>query len=908
MSFKMFSQILIDVKTPDGMWIWRWPHPFDCDFTCSEVLSDTEILAGSSCGIMLYNDELGDLSAWQQVDMPEDFSESLKAIVFKPLYSNQGYAISDHKLLQTDNSVLSWKLNSSIEQELSGESLTYISLCEHENSMFLLIQSATGKFYIAQNEDYIGTWGITELLDNNTYLGFDYPYLWTNKNVYEYNQTAYPSYAGSPSSGYTIDQVVSYENPNLDYNYIILCHTGSLTKILSNTGYDINENAVNETNGNPEYDFTDSKMTVVADSLYVYNECLYRFTQNLTEKERLNNGPFITELDIEYDYIDYGIDKITITDFSKKGNARIATTSKSALFITDSEFYPPSFNQKRDIIEYAHNVYFISPEIGYIIQSNNPNNETVIYRTTDSGVNWDIYITIPEFLSSINEFFVSDNDKYCYILDALDRFYSFNFQNNEFKKISLKVNDFMFIDGTTGWFITEERKLFMVDNNIVEEIYDFNNQLDPYENGTPIALNSVCFSSTDNGYVAGAYGFILVTENGGSSWNIVSQAGPEINTIQVVTEDILFAAADDGKLFRALDGGGNADSWEIIELKGTIYEDGGGVLDVVSDIHTIQFWDDHTGYVVTEQGFVINKHTEIENNHFFLKRTPLNLPAGAMQETPSMFVLNGFFNRFIYARDHRVFTSDGFDQVGSYPIIDYMVIDKKKRRNGRNIESNEIQNKIVFSGEEVKPGFYSSYYRLAQIKIKNISSDIKIIAPEHFKICKRPETGYPEFKKELIYDKSEINNILDSENNLEFGVCFAPESDALASYNATKKAYIYIMSDQSITVKLNVQAKANNNGVDNIHEPINLVGIEDIKEIPDFDIFLTNSIINIYPNESFIKPYRFQIYTLLGKQIYQSDRITGNHSIDISHLPYQIYIIKLYTNNMGVRTEKIVHN
>lgn len=103
-----------------------------------------------------------------------------------------------------------------------------------------------------------------------------------------------------------------------------------------------------------------------------------------------------------------------------------------------------------------------------------------------------------------------------------------------------------------------------------------------------VNLNSIYFKDSINGYIAGDYGFILKTIDGGLNWN-VALAGADVNFSDIIGhEDTLWAIANEGIIYTSLN---NGSTWNRYSIG------------VTEDLNSA-FYQHRKGYIVGKNGLL----------------------------------------------------------------------------------------------------------------------------------------------------------------------------------------------------------------------------------------------------------------------------------------------------------------
>lgn len=880
-------------KTPDGNWVWRNPHPFGGNFTSVDVLGSGYVIAGGDYAMIIYSDNHGEnyadeTSSWKQSEVPKSFTESVKDFGFDGTDNYKGFAISQNFLLKTVDKGETWNVDETLGDLGTAE---YIAISAYNGSVYLLYKK-DGNLAVSKSTAG-GAWeDVTSIPTSDELIGMVYPYFWTSSNVYKESELIKTGLSDIVHLAPMGDEYLTISDEGF------LRNNGSQATNLGQTATDDEGNTAIEAGFNSTdgriiiFELSDGRYEVQVLTKHIYS---FIFQNDGTVNYEQQTPPAGLVPPAPYNYpFDY-----TITDFAKVNKAdgdvtRIALTMHSAIWVNTAGLYQPTMNAKKSIVEWARCVYFTDPMNGFIIQSDHPDEQiTTTYRSEDGGVSWSEFAVLNQRLTDVTKFHVLPDHSKSFILTEEGKFYHQDLASGSHVPflISENVKDFFFIDQLKGWYLDDERKLYVTNNSGDSwELYtDFAPILQPYESRAKIILNSVCFPNSETGFVGGQYGFILTTSDDGGEWRVVSQAGPEINAIQFVTEEIGFAGADDGKLFRCLDGGGKASSWEIISIEGTLEEGGtGGNLSVSDDIHNFQFWDDFRGYVVTKDGFVINIDSDIAGGNFFLKRSALKLPVGEKQKTPSMFVLNGLFERFIYAREFYVLTSEGFDTPGSYPTI-IPIADEN----------------IPEFNDSVAPGNYSEVCFEYTIQVENLEGDLVVNAPMDFVISKTPRDE-SSWTTTLTFTVSEVVN-----GSITVYIAFHPEGTTTRGKkrkNARKSGQIVHMSNKAMSVKINVAGNIGDTGGQATpnYDPDGPDSINEIKKSTYLTLSQTiNGTLNV-TLQGVDTPQNAKIIDLSGRTIQQLTIEPGNQTIDIKHLQRGMYILSLENESGSISAHKFI--
>ncbi len=366
-----------------------------------------------------------------------------------------------------------------------------------------------------------------------------------------------------------------------------------------------------------------------ASDLHVVNDSTFYIIGSRIYRSR-NHGASIEDLG------DVG-DRLIAVDFlgSATGFA-VGNRSRIVYTINNGNFWSNSL-VVRSRVAYARNVYFLDSNLGFIKSSDHA--PMITYQTQDGGNTWTEYMRAPNnrVFIGVDKFYILPNLLRAFFLDSLDNFYReiVMAQSNP-NVIADSVRDFHFVDHQVGFYITPNQIYRSQDGG------GYWNRVHQFED---ISLNTVFFVNYDVGYLGGDQGTVLKSVDGGQNWEDVSVAGVDVNGLCFVSPDTGFVAADEGVFFRTNDGGVN---WRP-KLTGT--ED---------NLYTLQFFDSQSGYIVTSTGFIA---TTDGGDHFRTYVTPLGFEVGHTQKTPSLFVVDSTFNRFVYARDENVLVGANYLEV-----------------------------------------------------------------------------------------------------------------------------------------------------------------------------------------------------------------------------------------------------
>lgn len=166
--------------------------------------------------------------------------------------------------------------------------------------------------------------------------------------------------------------------------------------------------------------------------------------------------------------------------------------------------------------------------IGSIGGFNNPHG-AVIYRTTNSGANWDrIVLSSDPDVMGIEVQFVDVNNGWAI---------TFNFSNGQagFLRTTNGGNNwipqngiglFYFLDANNGWAFTgSDAQGENPPYTIHRTTNGGENWTEQFSDNTPGRFNAIRFSDINNGWVVGEGGKVLKTTNGGANWNFITNSG-----------------------------------------------------------------------------------------------------------------------------------------------------------------------------------------------------------------------------------------------------------------------------------------------------------------------------------------------------------------------------------------------
>jgi len=208
-----------------------------------------------------------------------------------------------------------------------------------------------------------------------------------------------------------------------------------------------------------------------------------------------------------------------------------------------------SRNQENSVSEWFTNVQFIDENIGWCVGLTgvNPYNG-IILKTTDGGENWETRI-----------------------FDA------------NLPPVTGGIEDFIFIDSLTGWFVADLEIFKTIDGGFV-----WTSQF-PMTTST---INSISFVDSANGWVVGMLGTVLRTTDGGDSWENLTDTtlNSHLYDVQFVTDSIGWVVGADGTIWKTIDAGEN---W-VVQESGT-----------TNALGKVYFINSTTGWVVGYLGTIL---------------------------------------------------------------------------------------------------------------------------------------------------------------------------------------------------------------------------------------------------------------------------------------------------------------
>jgi len=210
--------------------------------------------------------------------------------------------------------------------------------------------------------------------------------------------------------------------------------------------------------------------------------------------------------------------------------------------------------------EFFTDIFFINNDTGFVC-GNNVNGWGGIFRTTNSGLNWDLlYSLTNNGLFSIS--FINTQTGYVaggYVENNTGRLLrttntgatwdSVSFSNySNFKKIFKTNNNELYLMGYWGAFYKSSDSGLNW-NSILNYVTDSD-------------LKMTAFKDYANGILVGSDGFLAQTSNSGNNWNQINIGiNNSINVCKYVNSSIIVAAGSNGIIIRSSNGGAN---WENV--------------------------------------------------------------------------------------------------------------------------------------------------------------------------------------------------------------------------------------------------------------------------------------------------------------------------------------------------------
>jgi len=216
-------------------------------------------------------------------------------------------------------------------------------------------------------------------------------------------------------------------------------------------------------------------------------------------------------------------------------------------------------------------VSFIDENYGYVTGWDTPAQESVIFKTTNGGIEWTLIYTFPFGFISRDVLFIDINNGWVVgsggrIFKTTDGGISWNYQTSG---VASFLDGIFFWDTNNGWAVGGNGTIISTTNGgtnwitqssgtqvglrdvtfydlytgiivglntgyegIILKTNDGGNSWTPQSSGVANYLESVAFSSEYNIIAVGNGGIIIITTNGGSSWNIQSSGTTEsLNSI-----------------------------------------------------------------------------------------------------------------------------------------------------------------------------------------------------------------------------------------------------------------------------------------------------------------------------------------------------------------------------------------
>lgn len=229
---------------------------------------------------------------------------------------------------------------------------------------------------------------------------------------------------------------------------------------------------------------------------------------------------------------------------------------------------------------------FVNADLGFIVGHGFDN--SVIFRSTDGGLNWHI-ISDHFYLPGIKEIFFIDEEigwavgggsfyNVGTIMHTEDGGKDWNCQLSTSKEL----NDVYFIDQSTGWAVGNDGLILKTDNG--------GESWDVIDSGVFADLYAVVFTDQNHGWIASGGG-VLITNDGGNTWDIPSSLTGNYKDIQFINQNIGLAVGN--RIVKTTDGG---NSWTTMISNGS------------RRLNAIAFSDSENGWIVGESGIAL--HTE----------------------------------------------------------------------------------------------------------------------------------------------------------------------------------------------------------------------------------------------------------------------------------------------------------
>ena len=524
-------------STGDG-WHWRNPQPFGGHFYCVDMLDQESVVIAGSYGVIAKTTDLGENLT--QAEVPDNLITAVSALKFFD-DSEVGFAVSDGKLMTSNNGGLNWHYVESIGNILSFDAW---DLCYTDGRMYVLLSGHNQQNnYVAVKANEDGEWGVV-LAQEQGFSGLrkiSYPYSWNESQIFQFHEQIV-----STEEGHILDV-----EPIPDTNEFFYALDSTLL-------WDSNQEAWQFEQNIHEIAFSDDN------TVYVSTTHLYRSTDCGNNFDDLGN------------LRDY-INKIDFLD-SENGFA-VGAFSRAVYTINSGNFWSNSMRSN----SYAtgiRNIYFNNSDHGFMQTGNCQNPLT--FETHDGGESWEQIAFSRQNLVEVDRFWVHPNHNYFYVIEGNGDFSRLNIVDYSVPQlIRHDVRDFMFVDADTAWFVRDHEIFRSTDGGLYwDELASLDDDL----------LRAVFFVNPRDGYVAGKQGRVLKTSDGGFNWQDVSVAGVDVNALYFLSADVGFAAGNEGVVFRTRNGG---ITWRPLRTNRN------------DNIYCIKFWSDTRGYVVVSDGILV---------------------------------------------------------------------------------------------------------------------------------------------------------------------------------------------------------------------------------------------------------------------------------------------------------------
>ena len=292
--------------------------------------------------------------------------------------------------------------------------------------------------------------------------------------------------------------------------------------------------------------------------------------------------------------------------------------------------------------DHITNVYFVSNRLGYMQTSNT--RPTITYRSIYPEQFWTELNTVDTTFYNIDKFYVTPSELHTYLLDEDDSLYQI--EADTIKSTVMHVRDFSFIDDNVGWYIDSnsiyKRTLAQVEDEDKPEwewLWAWQWILQKEFENYPV-FNTVFFRNASLGIIAGDYGKILKTTDGGNTWRDISVAGEHVKGVYFWDDNYGYAGDVNGGFYSTTDGG---KTW--IERDTESY----------GEINSIQFFSDKKGFAVSEKGILI---TTDGGGDLTLYDSPLYENTGNTQKTTSLYGRKIDPNNLFYARGKNILAAN----------------------------------------------------------------------------------------------------------------------------------------------------------------------------------------------------------------------------------------------------------